>query len=144
VRQRIIIIPPSRSQVACWENDSLAEIHIERASSAASLAINLQRESSTGASGMQAAFVEMAWRKPGSSTFRTCSVVQLPSGLFEDEEHDLSSSEDVPEEDHLEEDPPATSETTARTSGRGRHERLSPHSAGRAESKEPRNSGPSH
>jgi len=113
--------------VALLENDSLAEIHIERAQQR-SIAGNIYKgKVARVLPGMQAAFVDIGLEKAGFIHVSDLFGGPLPSGLFEDEEHDLSSSEDVPEEDHLEEDPPTTSETPAPPNGRGRRERFIPH-----------------
>jgi ribonuclease G len=126
VRQRIIINSTlQEARVALLENDSLAEIHIERAQQR-SIAGNIYKgKVARVLPGMQAAFVDIGLEKAGFIHVSDLFGGPLPSGLFEDEEHDLS--EDVLEEDHLEEDPPALSETTAPPSGRGRHERFTPH-----------------
>ncbi|HEV8718179.1 MAG TPA: Rne/Rng family ribonuclease [Candidatus Binatia bacterium] len=128
MRQRIIINSTfQEARVALLENDSLAEIHIERAQQR-SIAGNIYKgKVARVLPGMQAAFVDIGLEKAGFIHVSDLFGGPLPSGLFEDEEHDLSSPEDVPEEDHLEEDSPAPSEAAALPSGRGRRERFTPH-----------------
>ncbi|HKA54831.1 MAG TPA: Rne/Rng family ribonuclease [Candidatus Binatia bacterium] len=129
MRQRIIInCTPQEARVALLENDSLAEIHIERAQQR-SIAGNIYKgKVARVLPGMQAAFVDIGLEKAGFIHVSDLFGGPLPSGLFEeDEEHDLASPEDGAEEDHPEEDPAALGETTAPPGGRGRRERFTPH-----------------
>ncbi len=113
--------------MALLENDTLAEIHIERAQQR-SIAGNIYKgKVARVLPGMQAAFVEIGLEKAGFIHVSDLFGGPLPSGFFEDDEHELSSSEDVPEEDRLEEDPPTAGEAAAPPSGRGRRERFTLH-----------------
>jgi len=113
--------------VALLENDTLAEIHIERAQQR-SIAGNIYKgKVARVLPGMQAAFVEIGLEKAGFIHVSDLFGGPLPSGFFEDDEHEISSSEDVPEEDHAGEDPPASGEAAAPANGRGRRERFIPH-----------------
>ena len=113
--------------MALLENDTLAEIHIERAQQR-SIAGNIYKgKVARVLPGMQAAFVEIGLEKAGFIHVSDLFGGPLPSGFFEDDEHEISSSEDVPEEDHAGEDPPASGEAAAPANGRGRRERFIPH-----------------
>ena len=113
--------------MALLENDSLAEIHIERAQQR-SIAGNIYKgKVARVLPGMQAAFVDIGLEKAGFIHVSDLFGGPLPSGFFEDEEPELSSPEDVPEENHLGEDLPVLSEVAAPASGRGRRERFTPH-----------------
>lgn len=113
--------------MALLENDTLAEIHLERAQQR-SIAGNIYKgKVARVLPGMQAAFVEIGLEKAGFIHASDLFGGPLPSGFFEDDEHDLASPEDVPEEDHLGEDLPVSGEAAAPPSGHGRRERFTPH-----------------
>ncbi len=113
--------------MALLENDTLAEIHIERAQQR-SIAGNIYKgKVARVLPGMQAAFIEIGLEKAGFIHVSDLFGGPLPSGFFEDDEHEVSSSEDVPEEDHVGEDPPASGEAAAPPNERGRRERFIPH-----------------
>ncbi len=85
--------------MALLENDTLAEIHLERAQQR-SIAGNIYKgKVARVLPGMQAAFVEIGLEKAGFIHASDLFGGPLPSGFFDDDEHELASPEDVPEED---------------------------------------------
>src|SRR5262245_47496196 len=75
---------------------------------------------------MQAAFVDIGLEKAVFIHVSDLIGGPLPSGLFEDEDHDLSSEEES-DENHFGEDGLDLGETTAPPSSRRRRERFTPH-----------------
>jgi ribonuclease G len=101
VRQRIIInVTPQEARVALLENDTLAEIHIERAEQR-SIAGNIYKgKVARVLPGMQAAFVDIGLEKAGFIHVSDLFGGPLPSGLFEDDDHDDPSADEIPEEEN--------------------------------------------
>lgn len=127
VRQRIIINSTHQeARVALLENDTLVEIHIERAQQR-NIAGNIYKgKVARVLPGMQAAFVEIGLEKAGFIHASDLFGGPLPSGFFEDEESDSVAGDDVPDEDH--DDEQEADSATARTNARrGRRERPAPH-----------------
>jgi len=124
VRQRIIINSTSQeARVALLENDTLVEIHLERAQQR-SVAGNIYKgKVARVLPGMQAAFVDIGLEKAGFIHASDLFGGPLPSGLFDDEEHDAMPADDVPEEEH----PGDVPIVTPPSSGRGRRERSAPY-----------------
>ena len=117
MRQRIIINSTSQeARVALLENDTLVEIHLERAQQR-SVAGNIYKgKVARVLPGMQAAFVDIGLEKAGFIHASDLFGGPLPSGLFDDEEHDAMPADDVPEEEHANDVPLVTPPS----SGRGR------------------------
>jgi len=129
VRQRIIInSTPQEARVALLENDVLVEIHIERAQQR-NIAGNIYKgRVARVLPGMQAAFVDIGLEKAGFIHASDLFGGTLPSGLFEEDDQDDSSANDVPEEDSLEEDQIAESDAPRSESPRrGRREQFVSH-----------------
>jgi len=123
VRQRIIInVTPQEARVALLENDTLAEIHIERAEQR-SIAGNIYKgKVARVLPGMQAAFVDIGLEKAGFIHVSDLFGGPLPSGLFEDDDHDDPSADEIPEEEIAGEESPAA-EVPRKLLGRRRRER---------------------
>jgi len=115
--------------VALLENDTLAEIHIERAQQR-NIAGNIYKGKVVRVlPGMQAAFVDIGLEKAGFIHVSDLFGGSLPSGFFEeeDEENGDALTDDVPDEDDLGEDAPAASAPAPPPGRRGRRERSGPH-----------------
>lgn len=123
MRQRIIInVTPQEARVALLENDTLAEIHIERAEQR-SIAGNIYKgKVARVLPGMQAAFVDIGLEKAGFIHASDLFGGPLPTGLFEDDEHDDAANDDLPDEEGGTEDQ-ATEESPRPRRGRQRRER---------------------
>ena len=123
MRQRIIInVTPQEARVALLENDTLAEIHIERAEQR-SIAGNIYKgKVARVLPGMQAAFVDIGLEKAGFIHVSDLFGGPLPTGLFEDDDHDDPIAEDIPEEEAAGEESAATEAPRPRP-GRRRRER---------------------
>jgi ribonuclease G len=138
VRQRIIInSTPHEARVALLEDNTLAEIHIERAQQR-NIAGNLYKGRVTRVlPGMQAAFIEVGLEKAGFIHVSDLFGGQLPSGFFEEDEHDdldepddpeEMSLDDIPDEDAAETTPVAGTNGKKKDAGRrGRRERFAHH-----------------
>jgi ribonuclease G len=146
VRQRIIInSTPQEARVALLEDNTLAEIHIERAQHR-NIAGNIYKgRVARVLPGMQAAFIEIGLEKAGFIHVSDLFGGPLPSGFFEGDEdepderderddrdehdeRDELSVEDIPDEDAVEGAPVA--EANEKRKGpvkRGRRERFVPH-----------------
>lgn len=124
MRQRIIInSTPQEARVALLENDTLAEIHIERAQQR-SIAGNIYKgKVARVLPGMQAAFVDIGLEKAGFIHVSDLFGGPLPTGFFDEDEGEDHSAEDIPDEDHIGEDLPAPNGPQPRRGGRGRRER---------------------
>ena len=114
MRQRIIINSTTQeARVALLENDTLVEIHIERAQQR-NIAGNLYKgRVARVLPGMQAAFVEIGLEKAGFIHASDLFGGPLPPGLFEDDDHDEASNEDVLDEEPID-DEQATGNGAAR------------------------------
>jgi ribonuclease G len=122
VRQRIIINSSSQeARVALLENDTLVEIHIERAQQR-SIAGNIYKGRVVRVlPGMQAAFVDIGLEKAGFIHASDLFGGPLPSGFFEDEEsEDHAGDAGADDDDPLKEDFPAGSDIVSPASGRRR------------------------
>ncbi len=140
MRQRIIInSTPQEARVALLENETLVEIHIERAQQR-NLAGNIYKgKVARVLPGMQAAFIEVGLEKAGFIHASDLFGGSLPSGFFEeDDDHDDDndrSMDEIPDEyangdDAHGEDDHASANGAAARSGpprRGRRERFTSH-----------------
>jgi ribonuclease G len=129
VRQRIIINSTHQeARVALLENDTLVEIHIERAQQR-NIAGNLYKgKVARVLPGMQAAFVDIGLEKAGFIHASDLFGGPLPSGFFEEDEQDSSSADDIPDEEHEEEEHVAEqAQTRGPSTRRNRRDRPAPH-----------------
>ena len=124
MRQRIIInVTPQEARVALLENDTLAEIHIERAEQR-SIAGNIYKgKVARVLPGMQAAFVDIGLEKAGFIHVSDLFGGPLPTGLFEDDEHEDSATEEIPEDEANGDELATTAEVPRQRSARRRRER---------------------
>ncbi len=95
MRQRIIInVTPQEARVALLENDTLAEIHIERAEQR-NIAGNIYKgKVSRVLPGMQAAFVDIGLEKAGFIHVSDLFGGPLPTGLFDDDDQDDAAEDE--------------------------------------------------
>src|SRR3981189_3666943 len=114
----ILVINASgqETRVALIEQGTISEYYLERKNEKGIVGNIYKGKVVRVLPGMQAAFVDIGLEKGGFIHVSDLFGGPLPSGLFEDEEHDLASTEEVPEEDHLGEDSPALSEGTGPSS----------------------------
>jgi len=128
VRQRIIInSTPQEARVALLENDTLVEIHIERAERR-SVAGNIYKGRVTRVlPGMQAAFVDLGLEKAGFIHVSDLFGGPLPTGLFEEDEDEESTEDEAVEENGLSTDAPPDSEAAPSSGRRRRRERPLPY-----------------
>ena len=129
MRQKIIINSTSQeARVALLENDTLAEIHIERARQR-NVAGNIYKGRVIRVlPGMQAAFVDIGLEKAGFIHASDLFGGPLPAGYIEDDTDDSSSIDDPFSEDEQAEDESVSkSESSSPPSTRGRRERFTPH-----------------
>ena len=130
MRQRIIInSTPQEARVALLEDNTLAEIHIERAQQR-NLAGNIYKgRVARVLPGMQAAFVEVGLEKAGFIHASDLFGGPLPSGFFEDDENEDAAIDDIPEEDQIEagQEPESEGKRAGGPNRRGRRERFIPH-----------------
>lgn len=106
--------------MALLENDTLVEIHIERAEQR-SIAGNIYKGKVTRVlPGMQAAFVDIGLEKAGFIHVSDLFGGPLPTGLFEEDGDEDTAEDDTQEEDGLSTDQPATTESSPPS---GRHRR---------------------
>lgn len=102
------------------ENDALVEIHIERAQQR-NIASNIYKgRVARVLPGMQAAFVEIGLEKAGFIHASDLFGGPLPSGLFEEDDHDDASLEEALEEGHDEEEHEAGNGAARKTAPRHR------------------------
>jgi ribonuclease G len=113
--------------VALLENDTLVEIHLERAQQR-SIAGNIYKgKVARVLPGMQAAFVDIGLEKAGFIHASDLFGGPLPSGFFEeDDEHDAIASDDIPDEEHAGEAAASGGEPSPPASNRGRRTRPAP------------------
>jgi len=110
--------------VALLENDTLVEIHLERAQQR-SIAGNIYKgKVARVLPGMQAAFVDIGLEKAGFIHASDLFGGPLPSGFFEeDDEHDAVPADDIPDEEHAGEVTAPGSEPSPAIGSRGRRAR---------------------
>jgi ribonuclease G len=127
VRQRIIINSTHQeARVALLENDTLVEIHIERAQQR-NIAGNIYKgKVARVLPGMQAAFVEIGLEKAGFIHASDLFGGPLPSGFFEDDDNDPILSDDPLDDDHDGEPEEDSPPTRAPANRRRRRERAAP------------------
>lgn len=129
MRQRIIINSTAQeARVALLENDTLVELHIERAQQR-NIAGNIYKgRVARVLPGMQAAFIEIGLEKAGFIHASDLFGGPLPAGLFEEDDHDDVSPEDALEEEHEEDEHEAGNGAAQKTAARRRRrERSEPH-----------------
>lgn len=134
MRQRIIINSTRQeARVALLENETLVEIHIERAQQR-NIAGNIYKgKVARVLPGMQAAFVDIGLEKAGFIHASDLFGGSLPSGFFEEDDQEEAAGDDIPEgdEDERDEDdqPSSGAASGSRMSmgRRGRRERSGPH-----------------
>jgi ribonuclease G len=113
--------------VALLENGTLVEIHLERAQQR-SIAGNIYKgKVARVLPGMQAAFVDIGLEKAGFIHASDLFGGPLPSGLFEeDDEHDVSITDDIPDEEPIGEVAALGTEPSPSPVNRGRRTRPAP------------------
>ena len=146
MRQRIIInSTPQEARVALLEDNTLAEIHIERAQQR-NLAGNIYKgRVARVLPGMQAAFVEVGLEKAGFIHASDLFGGPLPSGFFEDDENEDALSMIFLKRPNR--SWPRAQSQRKRTGGQtdaGDESALPARPARRAHQEEPRDSGASH
>lgn len=124
MRQRIIINSTSQeTRVALLENETLAEIHIERAQQR-SIAGNIYKGRVVRVlPGMQAAFVDIGLEKAGFIHVSDLFGGPLPQGMFEEDDEEEQASGELSDMDEGEDVSPASDDASSRRRERGRRER---------------------